>query len=318
VAFRIVLTAAVVVGGVIETSLTPPRVVLDGPNDQLEVYNSAGTLVATLGGPNGNLEMGTAATGTINLLPADGQINMTNPAGFSQIVLDGQGQIIQITESQFGTYLQLNTSPAQVAWANKNINQQGLISLGGGANPNPPFLAIHGPWGGTGNTDSGSTIGLWPGKTPSNGNVRPKVIVVDDSALQNQDVWLSGAVLGCSLDGSTVNTWQTPGLGSGWASGPVAGSYQGLKFRKDTQDQLMLRGVIHTTSTSPAGTIFTLPAGYRPLNGQRPGVTANAGGTYSLHSLEIATTGVVTVDPAFTVSSADLYIYADVPLGNIP
>ena len=120
---------------------------------------------------------------------------------------------------------------------------------------------------------------------------------------------------------TTTPTWQTPTLGSNWAAGSagVGTSYQGLRYRKDDLgDTLIITGAVHSTSASPAGTIFTLPTGYRPAVDQRPPCMANVGGTYSGHSLTIFhSTGVVSVDPAFTVISADLYVNTFLPLGNI-
>lgn len=112
-------------------------------------------------------------------------------------------------------------------------------------------------------------------------------------------------------------TWQAPSLGAGWASGPSGGSFRGLHYRLDAEDNLVISGVVHTTSATPSATLFTLPAGFRPAAGERPGITFNKAGTYTAGSLEIATTGVCTVDPVPTVTSQDAYIYASVPMGNI-
>jgi hypothetical protein len=116
---------------------------------------------------------------------------------------------------------------------------------------------------------------------------------------------------------TTTPTWQTPTLGSGWAAG--TSTYQALRYRKDDLgDTLIITGAVHSTSSTPAGVLFTLPAGYRPAVDQRPPCMANAGAVYSGHSLMINhSTGTVTPDPAFSASSADLYVNVFVPLGNI-
>lgn len=54
-AFRLILTAAVIIGGVIETSQSNPRIVLDGPSDTLTVYDSNGNTTVRIGGPFGRL-----------------------------------------------------------------------------------------------------------------------------------------------------------------------------------------------------------------------------------------------------------------------
>lgn len=131
--------------------------------------------------------------------------------------------------------------------------------------------------------------------------------------------WLHGALVYATANGgvSTAETWQTPSLGSGWASGPSGGSFRGLRYRRDGEDNLILSGTVHSTSTTPSATLFTLPTGYRPAAGERPGVIFNKGGTYSSGSLQISTAGVCTIDPVPTVASQDAYIYACVPRGNI-
>lgn len=148
--------------------------------------------------------------------------------------------------------------------------------------------------------------------TEANG---PGVYVAEQSG--GAAAWgrISGAWLKTDNAGNALKK-QSPAYGSGWASGAAGGTYRGLQFWLDAMDNLVLSGSIHSTSTTPSGTIFTLPAGYIPKSPERPGVTANAGGTYSLHSLEISATGAVSVDPPFSVSGADLYVYASMPMGN--
>lgn len=138
--------------------------------------------------------------------------------------------------------------------------------------------------------------------------------------LSDVDQLIPGSILKTDrTNGYLPFTRQTPSLGTGWAAGSVGGGYQQLRFWRDALDNLNFQGVIHSTSNTPAATVFTLPAtsGYRPANPQRPGFLANVGGSYSMHSLQIATNGVITIDPAITLANADMYIYASVPLGNI-
>lgn len=148
----------------------------------------------------------------------------------------------------------------------------------------------------------------------------PQAELISDG-LSDVDALLPGSVIKTDrTNGYLPYTKQAPVLGTGWAAGSVGGGYQQLRFWRDALDNLNFQGVIHSTSNTPAATVFTLPgtSGYRPASPQRPGFLANVGGSYSMHSLQIATNGVITIDPAITLANADMYIYASVPLGNVP
>lgn len=113
-------------------------------------------------------------------------------------------------------------------------------------------------------------------------------------------------------------TWQTPVLGTGWATGPTTGALKLIQYRIDAEDNLVVLGTVHATSATPAATLFTLPAGYLPAKNHRIVCVSNAGGTASVRWVEIDATGVVGIaGPAITAASTDVYIYATVPLGNI-
>jgi hypothetical protein len=144
----------------------------------------------------------------------------------------------------------------------------------------------------------------------------PYIDVQDQAQSSPVSLQLSGALVKQSNAGQR-ETWHSPTLGSGWAAGPQGGSFRALQYRLDAQDNLIISGVVHSTSATPSSTLFTLPSGYRPKSGERPPIDSNQGGTYAARSLQIATTGVVAVDPVPSVSGTDLYIYVTVPLGNL-
>jgi hypothetical protein len=285
----------------------------------LSITDSTDTTQVAITSSSGDVTVGTAANGTINLLPAVGQLNIQNPAGNSQIILDGQGQVVEIKETQFDTYIQLNTAPAQIIFAINNPSVHGaLISLGGGApNPATPYLLLDGPTGGTGNWDDQLTMGMWPGKTPGNGNVRPRLIVTDNFASQNADIWLSGNMVTCSLDGSTANTWQAgSGFGSGWAIGPSSGTVQNFQYGI-ANGCLILDGAVHTTSTTPASVLITLPAAYRPpITKRGPYAVLNAGGNATVLWCEVNSNGQVSLHGVPAVSGNDVYFSARIPLNS--
>lgn len=283
----------------------------------LVMYDSTDTAQVQIASSSGNVTVGTSAHGTINLSPSAGQLNIQNPAGSSQIILDGPTQTMTVKDLVFGDYIQLNTAPPQIFFAAPWLNGAGQIALSGGTSPTQPWLSLFSPTMSSATYGNSCSQGWFPGLTTV-GAPRPFTAIADLLGTNPVDIHITGAVISTTTAaGTTVNTWQAPSLGTGWASGAFSGTFQGLQFRIDAEDNLYLVGVIHSTSATPASTVFTLPAAFRPRTAQRVPVTANAGGTYSAHSMEIATTGVVTLDPAFSVANADLYTDALVPMGNI-
>lgn len=131
-----------------------------------------------------------------------------------------------------------------------------------------------------------------------------------------QNMRVSGAVVQADGSGGAA-TWQTPTYGTGWAGGPSGGSRQALQYRITAEDELWLVGAMHSTSATPNATAFTLPAAFRPLAFQQDVCIENFAGTFTLHELEIDTSGNVSIHPNLSASGHDLYINARFPLGNI-
>jgi hypothetical protein len=156
----------------------------------------------------------------------------------------------------------------------------------------------------TGETGNAVSLTLAPANPAGTGN---------SSAALVSDLLTSVAPL--TLAGQT---WQAvSGLGSGWAIGPSGGTVQNAQYRIDAQDNLELVGLVHTTSTTPATNIFTLPAGFRPQIEQRVGCITNRAGTITPVQIAITTAGVVSIGPTPTLSSTDLEFKVTVPMGNI-
>jgi len=113
-------------------------------------------------------------------------------------------------------------------------------------------------------------------------------------------------------------TWHTPTMGSGWATGPFSGTIQAIQYRQDAMDNLVIVGACHSTSATPAATLFTLPVGWRPAITQRsPGVVENNSGTPVVEFVEINSSGAVSLGTALAASGKDVYFQVCVPLGNI-
>jgi hypothetical protein len=145
----------------------------------------------------------------------------------------------------------------------------------------------------------------------------PRFTLSDAALSSAADLLLSGTVLATDLAGN-AETWHTPSLNAGWALGPGGGTVQALQYRHDAQNNVVLVGTVHTTSTTPSATIFTLPAGYRPTIEQRPLVGVNQGGSISSALLQVTPAGAVGISPNLTTSGSDVEIYATLPLGIIP
>jgi hypothetical protein len=140
----------------------------------------------------------------------------------------------------------------------------------------------------------------------------PHVVIGDGQGVSDVDALISGSWIKTDKAGTHV-TWQSPSYATGWAGGPAGGSVQPLQYRLDAQDNLVIVGAAHNTG-SAGGTVFTLPAGYRPLQTQRGVAVTNSGGTGALVFYEVNTSGVVSIN---AVPSGDLYLNMVLPLGHI-
>lgn len=133
---------------------------------------------------------------------------------------------------------------------------------------------------------------------------------------------ITGAALKRSPSTGINETWHSVAsgditLGSGWASNVIAGGAQDIEYRKDVEDNLVITGTAHTTSATPAGTIFTLLTTHRPKVLQRCTVSTRASGTSSVDVASISTGGAVSLLTALGASNIDVYFNITVPLGNI-
>lgn len=126
----------------------------------------------------------------------------------------------------------------------------------------------------------------------------------------------------------TVGTWQTPAtfLGTFSSGSSASATYKGLRYKIDSDDNLVLFGAVHTTALA-AGVhnIFTLPSGsvYIPQDNSNPGTFIH---TRSNDALVADTTrinvnptsgNVTIVNTAAFLAGDNLYINITVPLGNL-
>lgn len=113
-------------------------------------------------------------------------------------------------------------------------------------------------------------------------------------------------------------TWQTPALGSGWATGThsLGVTIQPVRYRLLPSNEVEVNGVIHSTSASPAATLWTMPSGYIPTTWQRinTGTIGLGGGSVTPNGVDFHPDGTVTMEVAIAASSVDIQFNAIYPL----
>jgi hypothetical protein len=93
-------------------------------------------------------------------------------------------------------------------------------------------------------------------------NFAPYLLMLDTAGTSQVDFGLSGAVVHTNLQGAFV-PWQTPVLGAGWSAANIRGALP-LQYRIDAEDNLVVKGSVSVTSTTPATGVFTVVAPYAP------------------------------------------------------
>lgn len=148
----------------------------------------------------------------------------------------------------------------------------------------------------------------------------PRLIVRDGHADSACDIHVSGSIVKSDL---TINgvplTWQNPAYAANWSAGASASGLggDGLQFHLMPDDTLWLFGL--ATAAAGAGTtVFTLPAGSRPVSGTPHGqCLLDRGGVLSIQ--EMAITGAGTVFIGFTPNAGDtISVNFNIPLKNVP
>lgn len=193
--FRTVLTAAVVVGAVIETSQTGARIVM-GPSNTLTAYYPDGR-VAWTGQASDNSDF----SGLFNF--TDGSAPLTAAMLLGQL----------------------------------------LVSIGDPrSGPVPQFTV------GINDTDGSGILQAFNAAGNGGGMViAPTNATFDNAAIFPQD-----------------QVWETPALGSGWAFANIRGALP-LRYRIDAEDNLIIKGSVSCTTTTPATAVFPIVAPYLPI-----------------------------------------------------
>lgn len=91
------------------------------------------------------------------------------------------------------------------------------------------------------------------------------------------------------MDGKETAPWLTPALNSPWLA--YGSGYMPPRYKREN-GIVYIQGLVKASPTTTTGTIFTLPAGYRPNGGNRLTITHASGG---VSDLRVNTSGAVTV-----------------------
>lgn len=286
------------------------RITINQNNDGLiEVYNAAGLLVATIGGPSGNVTVGT---------PGGAQVVIGTVTGS----LAGLGSITFLT----GNSHEVNPTVLNAGTVNVGAPSESLeFSLTGptvtGLNQQIVVQFNSQPEDGSAN----ATLQIYT----KPGNLLLASFDVNQlnffkTAAFTSDIGVAGAIL------KTGNTWQNPTYLSTWASGTRFNNntpVKNLRFRRDAEDNLQIFGCFQIAGVAPAsGAVFNLPAGYVPGGTDQsyfPCYSAlTAGGSFVAGAMLVQTSGAVLISSTggFTPLQLNTSYYANgkVPMNNLP
>lgn len=266
---------------------TGQRITINLNNDgEIKVYNSTGNLVDEIGGSDGRI-IAYDNSGTRFVAMLDGQF------------LDGNivGGIPDTTNA--GSYFSLLTG-------SPNFGARSFIKSPIGSNTVISNRAVL-------NLSSGAPTGTL---------FTPKLSLTDQLGTSAADLKVSGAAIKGDLTGVPYS-WQTPLLGAGWATGSstAGAAFEPIVYRLDAEDNLVISGTFHATSTTPVSPIFTLPTPYIPPNSIRhacSSFSAAGGLVNSSTGIMIANDGTVNINNAVAIILNQNYcVHGTFPLYNI-
>ena len=266
----------------------------------------AGNLVFSLTAAAGTDPYGNSYAAGLTMYSADGTINLWDTAGTWN---SSSGSGIQILVGAGSVLEQFTpTTVNGVTWDNGATGATLASRLG----TNTPETFLVSP-NNAANPGANASIGLYGAPQTSNGDVLSECIIDAQRTWVNAltIAWITSAWI------KEAEVWHVPSLGSGWAAGPSGGTVQHVQYRLDAEDNLVIVGAVHSTSTTPAATIFTLPAGWRPAVTQRSPGVSNSAGTATARYVEVNSSGAVSINANLTTSSTDVYFQVCVPMGNI-
>lgn len=153
------------------------------------------------------------------------------------------------------------------------------------------------------------------------GNSTPFVKIIDSLGTSDADLLVSGSVIRTNTSGTKV-TWQTPTMGTGWATGSgIGGAYPPLMWRYDAEDNIHIMGVFHATTTSVSSIIAS---GFQSvlIGGANVGIAGAIVGINVSNRVAngyLNSSGELRVSTLGTVAANDTFsINAKVPIGSLP
>ena len=293
------------------TSLTIPtgattgeRIVIDGVDGDIQVYDSNGNLGAYIG-PAAPIGGGSAPI-VLSFETGGGEWSGL----FNGSCLVGLGDP--------------TTDADQLGWAGgiKEIGDGGIL-LENTVTPTIPVEATIRLRGGTATSGTPGTSGL------------PNVLIMSNASQGAPgpcDVIVSSAIIrAVQGDPLTATTWQVVGSGGtaaafqpNWATSTTMGTLtpvQALQYRLDPLDNVVIDGCWIAGATTPGAAVFTLPVGMRPKTAHSITITKNAAGVVTTTKGYISPAGNLNLNSQLgsSVTAGATYMVdpTSIPLGNI-
>jgi hypothetical protein len=138
-------------------------------------------------------------------------------------------------------------------------------------------------------------------------------------------VWVADAVVKSNAAHTAPITWQTPTFSGTWSSTNTLNgnsTFQGMRYRKDAEDNVWILGA--ATTTGAGGSVFTLPAGYFHTTRRHllPCYIFDSSAAAVVSGwAQVTETGVVNIAASLagvTIAASDqIFINGKFPLGNL-
>ena len=120
----------------------------------------------------------------------------------------------------------------------------------------------------------------------------PSAILFKNVSNNELPLLLNGTMV-YSTAGGTPETWHDVSFGANWSNN--GGAFRSVRYRRTPDGRVAFVGMAKFTGTTTApSTVFTLPAGYRPVGGSVNLVVGQQGNPVVPYALDIDTSGVVT------------------------
>ena len=262
-----------------QSSLTLPtgattgaRIVLDGANDVIQVYNSAGALVDTIGGPNGAITIGPPGGQQVVLVEQSGLGSIMFPTGSTHERTPSEIQAGRGNQNLPNEFLAFELIGASTTTATDKIRiQLNSQAEDGSSNANIQFVTTH--------ADNTNVVIL---------SADENQVTFSALTLFLANPFVTGAIIKLGA------TWQTPSYGTNWSASTTFNGNAGihpLQYRLDAEDNVNVVGAFKAGASVPVNPVFNLPSAYRPQNAMPMWCQRNNGGVITTGSIYVNSNG---------------------------